>query len=123
MNWWLPCPPLQEVQVLEALTVLVGTSAAAPCQSEAAARQVHKRCDALNRHLIERAQFPNDVEVLASPVLGGGGRCADSSSCSCWLGPKARKNAQEWAQHAWRIIERRVSASSREGKTLESPRR
>lgn len=114
-------PSLQEAQVLEALTVLIGTSAAAPCQSEAAARQVHKRCDALNRHLMERAQFSNDVEVLASPVLGGGVPVRRFQQLFLLARAQGRKNAQEWAQHTWQILDAQGQRIIKEGKTLESP--
>ncbi len=114
-------PSLQEAQVLEALTVLIGTSAAAPCQGEAAARQVHKRCDALNRHLMERAQFSNDVEVLASPVLGGGMTVRRFQQLFLLARAQGRKSAQEWAQHAWQILDAQGQRIIKEGKTLESP--
>lgn len=64
--------PNAYITALQVLTVLVGMGAVHPCQAEAHARLVKKRCDALNRHLCEQAQLNSRVNVLASPVTGMG---------------------------------------------------
>lgn len=114
-------PELQEAQVLEALTVLVGMSAAAPCQAETAARQVQKRCEALNRHFVERAQFSSDIEVLASPVLGGGVPVRRFQQLFMLSRLQGKKTPQEWAQQAWQVISVQGQRLVKEGKTLETP--
>ncbi|WP_323011867.1 class I SAM-dependent methyltransferase [Castellaniella sp.] len=114
-------PGLAEPQVLEALIVLVGTGVAAPCQTDAAARQVHKRCDQLNRHLMERAQYSNDIDALASPVLGGGVAVGRFHQLFLLARALGRKNPPEWAQHAWQIIESQGQRLLKDAKTLETP--
>lgn len=111
-------PELSYTQVLQAVIVLIGMSVAAPCQSEAAARQVHKRCATLNSHLCERAQFGNQIETLASPVLGGGMSVGRFQQLFLLARTQAKKTPQEWAQYAWQILAAQGQALVKEGKPL-----
>ncbi|MFT0533276.1 class I SAM-dependent methyltransferase [Castellaniella hirudinis] len=114
-------PALTWPQLIEALTVLVGMGAATPCQTEAAAKQVHKRCSALNQYLIGRAQLGNDIQALASPVVGGG--VAVSRFCQLFLLARqgGHKQASDWAQFAWKVLQAQGQRLLLEGKTIESP--
>ena len=113
-------PALAEPQVLEALTVLVHTGAVAPCQTESAARQAQKRCDALNRHLMGRAQSAGDIDVLASPVLGGGVSVGRFQQLFLLARAHGRKQPQEWAAYVWPILQAQGQRILKDGKPLAS---
>ena len=115
----LPAQPY--AQLLQALAVLVGMGAAAPCQSEDTARQVQKRCLALNTHLCERAQFNADVDTLASPVLGGGHPVGRIQQLFIHARLQGKKTPQEWAKQAWQVLHMQGHRLLKEGKTLETP--
>ncbi|PCD04312.1 methyltransferase [Sphingomonas spermidinifaciens] len=57
-------------ELLSALMMLTGLGIAQPAR--AATPLLRKRCNALNLHLCQQALASADIQVLASPVLGGG---------------------------------------------------
>jgi predicted secreted protein len=57
-------------ELLSALMMLTGLGIAQPAREATPVQR--RRCDALNRHLCEQALASADIQVLASPVLGGG---------------------------------------------------
>lgn len=107
-------------QLLQALAVLVGIEALAPCQDEEAERSVRARCQALNRHLCERARWGGEVVHLASPVTGGG--VAVSRFAQLFLLARAlgRRQPQGWAQYAWQVLSAQGQRLMKDGKALES---
>lgn len=114
-------PTLPYAQLLQALAVLTGMGAVAPCQGDDAARQTHKRCAALNAHLCERAQFSADIDTLASPVLGGGYPVGRIQQLFVLSRLQGKKSPQEWAEQAWQILSTQGQRLVKEGKTLETP--
>lgn len=113
-------PDMAWVQLQEAVVVLVGTGAVAPCQSEAAAKQVHKRCVALNRHLRERARLSNEIETLASPVTGGGVAVNRFQQLFLNAVEQGRKQPVEWAQQVWQILASQDQRLLKDGQALAS---
>lgn len=57
-------------EVLSALMMLTALGIAQPARTYGETQR--QRCDALNQHLCHRALSSSDIQVLASPVLGGG---------------------------------------------------
>lgn len=97
--------PLMTYDALEqAVNVLVGMGAAAPCQSEAAEKQVQARCSTLNLQLCKRALFNNQIQTLASPVTGGGVPVSRFQQMFLISIKQGKKQPAEWAQLAWDII-------------------
>ncbi|MFJ2279985.1 class I SAM-dependent methyltransferase [Pseudomonas sp. NPDC087803] len=90
--------------LVQAVTVLIGMGVAAPCQSEAAARQVQERCDTLNLQLCKRALFNNNIQVLASPVTGGGVAVSRVQQLFLISIKQGMSDPQDWAQLAWAVI-------------------
>jgi SAM-dependent methyltransferase len=113
-------PNMPWAQLQQAAVVLVGTGAVAPCQSEAAAKQVHKRCAALNRQLRERARLANEIETLASPVTGGGVAVNRFQQLFLSAMEQGRKQPAEWAQQVWQILVSQDQRLLKDGKTIES---
>lgn len=114
-------PDLSAAQLQQGMVVLVGMNVAAPCQSEANSRQVQKRCEALNRHICQRAVFSRDIETLASPVTGGGVAVARFQQLFLLALARNKKTPQEWAQYAWQVISSQGQKIVKAGKPLESP--
>lgn len=111
-------PEMNFIQLRQVVAVLVGTSNLAPCQSEIQARQVQKRCDALNTHLQERAMTSKDIEVLASPVLGGGVTVDRFQQMFLRARAQGRKTPPEWAQFAWQTLASQGQVLKEEGQAL-----
>ncbi len=115
----LPQQPL--AQLVQALAVLVAKSALAPCQDEAQARLVQRRCAALNQHLCARAMAGGPaVDTLASPALGGGVGVSRFHQMFLHARAQGRKTPPEWARHAWDGLSAQGQRLVREGRTLDS---
>ena len=105
----------------QAMAVLVGMGAVAPCQSEAAEHEVKKRCQALNQHLCQRARLSKEVETLASPVIGGGITVGRFQQLFLLAIAQGKKKPAEWAQAAWQLLGSQGQRIVKEGKTLATP--
>ena len=105
----------------QAVTILAGIGAVAPCHDEAATSQVKARCQALNRHLCERAQFGNEIETLASPVTGGGVAVNRFQQLFLQALQQGKKQPAEWAQRAWQVLAAQGQSLVKDGKTLATP--
>ncbi|MFS2161954.1 methyltransferase regulatory domain-containing protein [Pseudomonas sp. Pseusp122] len=114
----LPSPTFSAVS--QAIAVLVGMGAVAPCQSEAAEKQVHARCTALNQHLCQQAFFEKRAEFLASPVTGGGVGVDRFQQIFLTAIRQGKKQPVEWAQYAWQILSEQGQRLVKEGKAMES---
>lgn len=113
-------PDMSWAQVQQAVIVLIGMGVAAPCQGEAAVRQVQKRCAALNQFLCECARLGGEVDTLASPVTGGGVSVNRFQRLFLLALAQGKKQAADWAQHVWQILQAQGQKLVKEGKTLES---
>ena len=113
-------PEMAWVQLQQALAVLVSTGAVAPCQSEAVAKQVHKRCAALNQHLCTRAQLGNEITTLASPVTGGGISVNRFQQLFLLAITNGKKQPPEWAAFVWQTLSAQNQKLVKDGKTLDT---
>ncbi len=113
-------PALPWAQLQQAVVVLVGMGAVAPCQSEALAKQVHKRCAALNQHLCTRALLGSDINNLASPVTGGGVAVDRFQQLFLLALGQGKKQPAEWAALVWQVLNAQTQKLQKEGKTLET---
>ncbi|WP_323029260.1 class I SAM-dependent methyltransferase [Castellaniella defragrans] len=107
-------------QIQQAIVVLVHMGAVAPCQEEWAEKDVRKRCAQLNKHLCERALVGSDVEVLASPVLGGGLPIGRFPQLFILAQQQGKKTAAELVQFGWGALSALGQRLVKEGKTLET---
>lgn len=113
-------PQMGWAQLLQALAVLVGMDVVAPCQDEDAERGARARCKALNRHLCERARHGGEIAYLASPVTGGGTPVPRFAQLFLLARELGRKQPEEWAQHAWQVLEAQGQRIVKDGQALES---
>jgi len=88
----------------QALAVLIGMGAVAPCQSEAAEAQVSGRCAALNLQLCKRSLYGANIQTLASPVTGGGVTVSRFQQLFLISIKQGKQQPAEWAQLAWGVI-------------------
>lgn len=112
-------PDIPYASLQQAIAVLVGMGNTAPCQLEAAEKQVRNRCQALNRHLCGRAQFDNQIETLASPVTGGGITVNRFQQLFLAALKQGKKQPAEWAGAVWQVLASQGQRLVKEGKTLE----
>jgi len=96
--------PMTYDDVQQAVNVLVGMGAVAPCQEEAAEKQVQERCNALNLQLCKRSLFSNQIQTLASPVTGGGVLVSRFAQLFLVGLRSGKKQPAELAQLAWSIL-------------------
>lgn len=104
----------------QAVTILAGMGVISPCHDAAATEHVRTRCQALNRHLCERAQLGNEIEVLASPVTGGGVAVNRFQQIFLLAIQQGKNQPAEWARHVWQVLSAHGQSIVKEGKTLES---
>lgn len=102
----------------QALAILAGMGAIAPCHDDAVAKQVQARCQTLNRHLYERAQFGNEIETLASPVTGGGVPVNRFQQLFLRALQNGQKSPDAWARNVWQVLADQGQALVKEGKAL-----
>jgi len=114
-------PDMNWGQLLQAIAILVGMGAVAPCQDDAAVKAVSRRCAALNQHLFERARLGGEVTFLASPLLGAGVAVNRFEQLYLHCFQTGKKTAADAAQSVWRTLAEQGQKIIQEGKTLESP--
>ena len=114
-------PAMAWAALEQAITVLAGMGAIAPCQDEAATKQVKARCQSLNRHLCERAQWGNDIETLASPLTGGGVAVNRFEQLFLLAMQQGKKQPAAWAQSTWQVLQAQGQSIVKAGQTLATP--
>lgn len=111
-------PSLAYGDVEQALNVLIGMGAVAPCQSEAAEKLVQARCNTLNLQLCKRSLYGHKIQTLASPVTGGGVTVSRFQQLFLISIKQGKKHPAEWAQLAWGIIGGQGEGLLKDGKAL-----
>jgi hypothetical protein len=111
-------PSLSYGDVEQALNVLIGMGAVAPCQSEAAEQQVQARCTTLNLQLCRRSLFDHKIQVLASPVTGGGVTVSRFQQLFLISIKQGKTRPADWALLAWGIIGGQGEGLLKDGKAL-----
>jgi SAM-dependent methyltransferase len=107
-------------QVVEVAMVLAGTGQLTAVQDAALANKCKKRTDKLNRHLMRLARASGDIQVLASPVTGGGFSVGRFQQLFALAYSEGLRDAPEWAKFVWDILKTQGQRLVREGKAIES---
>ncbi|MGY2438190.1 class I SAM-dependent methyltransferase [Pseudomonas sp. SDO52101_S400] len=111
-------PSLTYGDVEQAINVLIGMGAVAPCQSEAAENLAQARCNTLNLQLCRRSLFDHKIQVLASPVTGGGVTVSRFQQLFLISIKQGKTRPAEWALLAWGIIGGQGEGLLKDGKAL-----
>jgi cyclopropane fatty-acyl-phospholipid synthase-like methyltransferase len=115
------CRGMRQEAVQTALMILVGMEHAHPVQDADTVAAVRSRCDALNKHLLERAQYAEEAYHLASPVTGGGAKVTRFQQLFLLARTQGKQAPAEWAEFAWQILSRQNQRVLKDGKMCESP--
>ena len=111
-------PSLTYGDVEQAINVLIGMGAVAPCQREAAENLAQARCNTLNLQLCRRSLFDHKIQVLASPVTGGGVTVSRFQQLFLISIKQGKTRPAEWALLAWGIIGGQGEGLLKDGKAL-----
>jgi hypothetical protein len=111
-------PSLPYGDMEQAINVLIGMGAVAPCQSEAAEKLVQARCNSLNLQLCKRSLYGPKVQVLVSPVTGGGLVVSRIQQLFLISIKQGKRHPAEWALLAWGIIGGQGEGLLKDGRAL-----
>jgi SAM-dependent methyltransferase len=114
-------PAFSLSQMMMAGAVLVGAGHAAPCQAESAVPRARENCDALNKHLLDRARNRDDIGHLASPITGAGIVVDRLQQLFLTARNGGYDKPSEWAHFAWKLLIEQGRQLIKEGKPLETP--
>ena len=92
--------------LIELITILVYAGHVLPCQDESAVKQVKKSCEQLNAHICERSEFGETINVLASPLTGGGVEVGRFQQLFLAQYKAGSKTSDRLADEVWKIISR-----------------
>jgi len=106
-------------QVLQVMMVLTGNTVVQAVQDEAQAKKAKATADRLNANLLDRARGAGDISYLASPMTGGGFGVSRFGQLFLLARSQGRKQAQEWAEFAWRTISTQGHRLMKDGKPME----
>lgn len=108
-------------QLLEALQVLVGMGHAHPCQAETLATKAQESAARLNQVICERACMADEIQFLASPVIGAGVMVSRLEQLFLLARNQSCATPEEWAGFAWQTLERQGFRLKKQGQRLEQP--
>jgi len=114
-------PGFALAQVAAAGAVLVGAGHAAPCHAEPIVQDVRQNCASLNAHLIERARTHDDVNYLASPVIGGGVPVGRFQQLFLLARSRGCEQPAEWARFTRDLLAGQGQVLVKDGKPLAAP--
>src|SRR5262249_14086571 len=106
-------------QVMQAILILAGAGHVHPAQETASASRTY--CYALNRHLCERARSVGNIQILASPVIGGGVPVPRLHQVFILALQLGKTSEAEQAAFAWGLLSAQGQHVSKDGKALETP--
>ncbi len=111
-------PGLEMQQIFQALNVLVGMRKAAPAQSARKAESSRVLVRQLNSYLCERAACGAGVNLLASPVTGGGIVLDQFQQLFLFAIDKGYESSSKAAPFLWTILKKQNKQLARDGKAL-----
>lgn len=105
-------------QLMQATMVLTGAGHLAAVQDDAVIAKAKNHTDKLNAYLINKARGSNDINYLASPVIGGGVTVGRFQQLFLLALTQGKKQPSECAQFVWHILSVQGQKILKEGKTL-----
>lgn len=110
-------PDISPAAAREMCAILVGKGVLHPCQSPEAQEAVLGKCARLNATLCQRAAYSNDINYLASPVIGGGLHVNRLEQLFLKLG---MADPAALAEAVWGMLHAQGQRLVHDGRTLES---
>lgn len=105
--------------ILESLLILTGAGRAALAQDDDVVSLVEPRTRALNRHLMDRAQYSESISTVASPVTGGGIMTNRIAMLFLRAVESGETTSGQWAMSTWAILARQGHRLLKDGKPME----
>jgi hypothetical protein len=105
----------------QALVVLVGAGHLQPCLPAKDESKRAKGTKAFNQAVLQRARDNADLQYLASPVTGGGVTVPRFPQLFLLALGEGRKQPDEWADFAWRILLAQGQRIVKDGQPLDTP--
>lgn len=113
-------PKITLPQITQAIVLLLSTNQVTLVQDDAVANAVTTRTAALNKFLLDKAKFSNDISYLASPVTGGGVNANRFEMLFLQAIAEGATEPESWAESAWRALSSQGHKLVNDGVTLES---
>jgi hypothetical protein len=107
-------------QLAQSLFVLTGLNYASAAQDDEQIAAVRGTSQALNRHILERAVFSNEVSFLASPVMGAGVPLGRIQQLFLRSISRGKRTPQDWALDIWPVMEAQGQRLMRDGKPIQT---
>jgi hypothetical protein len=106
--------------IMQAAFVLCGTGSLYPVQDDAVISKARKQTDKLNAFLCDKARGSGDINVLASPLTGGGVAVGRFQQLFLLAKTQGKKQPAEWAQFVWQLLAAQGQTIMKDGKTLKT---
>lgn len=107
-------------KLVQVIVVLNGAGHVASAQDAATGAKARKTSERLNQHLLSRARSSEEVNILASPVLGGGITANRFQQLFMLAILQGHKKPADWARVVWELISSQNQKLLKDGKTLET---
>jgi SAM-dependent methyltransferase len=107
-------------QIREVALLLSGAGVLNPVQDEVSISKAKKHTDKLNAYLMNKSRGSNDINYLASPVVGGGHTVSRFQQLFLMARSQGKKQPSEWARFVWELLQTQGQKILKDGKTLET---
>lgn len=111
------CQSLTLPQLVQAMTILCGTGAAAPAHPDKVVKQVARTARAINDEISRRAEFSADINYLAAPLTGAAVGANRFEQLFLRARQKQQKDGAAWV---WSLLKAQGQKLVIDGKTVES---
>jgi SAM-dependent methyltransferase len=108
-------------KLVQVIMVLSGGGHVVAAQDANTAAKARKTTDRLNQHLLNRTRSSEEVNIVASPVLGGGVAANRFQQLFMLAILQGHKKPADWARLVWELISSQNQKLVKEGKPLETP--
>ena len=107
-------------KLAQSIIVLTGAGHLASVQTDDRISNAAPMAHKLNKELINKAQFTNEINYLASPVTGGAIEVNRVQQLFLLAIDKGKKHPQDWAQSAWTLFASQNQRLLKDGKAIET---
>jgi len=107
--------------IMQAVFVLSGQGHLLPTQPEEVVEEAAKRTSRLNRFLCEKAEYSDDITILACPVSGTAIPLRKILKLFLLAREDGIKGNEGMARHVWDILDRQGKKITKDGKVLQTP--
>ncbi len=100
--------------------MLAGKGDLALVQDDETIARARPKTDRLNARLIERSRGSGEIDVLASPVSGGGLGLGRTQQLMLLARQEGRKTPADWAAYVWDLLKAQNQTVLKDGVVLDT---